>query len=148
MQHTDIVTIANAKTGFERIKAMNHKFMTHAKEYATPNDIPSSLQILEDAVAIDCFGHVATAKPRPIRALNGALNDIYFMEYVFNVPFGDKMIEVTRFYLSEYGQIKDAPSAQIPVCDYMNTQIARHLCGRALTGFLASPLLAPTEVQS
>lgn len=143
MQHTDIVTIANAKSAFERITAMNHKFMTHAKEHATSHDIPSSLQMSGDAVAIDCFGQVASAKPRPVRTSN----NIYFMEYVFTVPFGDRMIEVTRFYLSENGVILDSPAAQSSVCDYNNTQIARHLCGRALIGFLASPLLAPAQVQ-
>ena len=143
MQHTDIVAIANAKSAFERITVMNHMFLTHAKAHAIFNDIPSSLQMSGDAIEIDCFGHLATAKPRAIRTSN----NIYFMEYVFTVPFGDRMIEVTRFYLSKDGVILDAPTAQSSVCDYNNSQIARHLCGRALLGFLASPLLAPAEVQ-
>ena len=143
MQHTDIVTIAKAKAALERITAMNHEFLTHAKAHATPHNIPSSLQILGDDLAIDCFGHLAIAKPRPICTSNNN----YCMEYVFTVPFGERMIEVTRFYLSEVGLILDDPTAQISVCDYKNTQIAWHLCGRALLGFLASPLLAPAQIQ-
>jgi hypothetical protein len=143
VHQTEIVTIANATAALERITAMNHTFLTHAKEHSTHLDIPSSLQISGDDVAINCFGHVATAKPRPVCTPN----NIYCMEYVFTVPFGDQMIEVTRFYLTEYGSIKDTPNDQNTVCDSNNTLIARHLCGRALLGFLKSPLLKPAQVQ-
>jgi len=143
MHRTEIDTIKNAEAALNQIKAMNHKFLTHAKAHSTDQDIPSSLQISGDDVAIDCFGHVATAKPRPVCRSD----NIYYMEYVFTVPFGDQLIEVTRFYLSENESILDAPNDQPSVCDSNNTQIALHLCGRALLGFLKSPLLKPAQVQ-
>jgi hypothetical protein len=141
VQHTDIIEIANAKSALDQITALNNKFLMHAKANAIPNSIPSSLQISGNDVSIDCLGHMATAKPRTVCTANKN----YYMEYVFTVPFGDRLIEVTRFYLSENGQILDAPTDQVSVCDFNNTHIARHLCVRALLGFLASPLLAPAK---
>jgi len=141
VKHNDIIAIANAKAALEVIKAMNHEFITHAKAHATHPSISSSLKMSGDDLEIDCFGHVATAKPRPVCTSNNS----YFMEYAFTVPLGDRMIEVTRFYLSEDGRILDDPTDQLSVCDYNNTQIALHLCGRALLGFLASPLLAQAQ---
>lgn len=143
MHRTEIDTIKNAEAALNQIKAMNHTFLTYAKAHSTHQDIPSSLQISGDDVAIDCFGHVATAKPRAVCISK----NIYCMEYIFTVPFGDQMIEVTRFYLSEDGSIKDAPTNNHTICDSSSTLIARHLCGRALLGFLKSPLLMPAQVQ-
>ena len=143
MPHTDIDAIEKARAALERITEINQTFLTHAQAHPTPQNIPTTLQISGDGVAIDCFGHVATAKPRPVCTSD----NIYYMEYVFTVPFGDQMIEVTRFYLSEDESILDAPNDQHTVCGSNNTQIARHLCGRALIGFLRSPLMAPAQVQ-
>ena len=141
MQNNEIVVIKNAKDALDQIKMLNDKFLKQSKASAIPNSIPSSLQISGNDVSIDCFGHLATAKPRPVCTSNKS----YFMEYVFFVPFSDLLIEVTRFYLSENGKILDAPTDQVSICDFDNTHIARHLCVRALLGFLASPLLAPAK---
>jgi hypothetical protein len=135
------MAIANAKSALDQITALNHKFLMHAKANVLPKSIPSSLQISGNDVSIDCFGHMATAKPRTVCTANNN----YYMEYLFTVPFGDRLIEVTRFYLSENGQILDVPTDQVSVCDYNNIYIARHLCVRALLGFLSSPILVPAK---
>jgi hypothetical protein len=143
MQDVDIKTIKNAESAIERITKINKEFLTNANEYATCSRIRSSLQILGDALAVDCFGHLATAKPRLVRMATGS----YFMEYVFTVPFGSQMIEVTRFYLSEDGQILDDPTTDGFICQHNNLLIATPLCARVLLGFLESPLLAPAKAQ-
>lgn len=143
MQVAYVDEINSAATGWARITTLNQKFLANAKAYPEAPVIRSSLQILGDDLEINCFGYVARAKPRPVRASN----DNFFMEYVFMVPFGERMIEVTRFYLTEDGLIQDYPNDKSFVCDFNNAQIAKHLCARALFGVLASPLLAPAEVQ-
>lgn len=143
MKDTDISKIKSAKSAFEQITAINLEFLTNANKYATCSSIQSSLQIFGDDLAVDCFGHLATARPRRVRMSTGS----YFMEYVFTVPFGSQMIEVTRFYLAEYGQILDDPTTKYPICDFNDHLIATHLCARVLLGFLESPLLAPAQAQ-
>ena len=143
MQDDVLKTIKNAKSAIDRITAINKGFLTNAIEHATCSRIPSSLQIFGDTLAVDCFGHLATARPRRVRMSTGS----YFMEYVFTVPFGSQMIEVTRFYLSEGGQIRDDPTTQGSICEHNNFRIAMHLCARVLLGFLESPLLAPAQAQ-
>ena len=143
MQHTDIITIANAKAALDRIISLNKQFLQHATAHQVPHDIQAALEVTQERIAIDCFGHLATATPRPVRTSN----DLYCMEYVFIVQHGDQAVEVTRFYLSEHGQILESPSAQRSVCDFNNAQIARHLCGRALLGTLTSLLLAPAPAR-
>lgn len=143
MQDDVLKTIKNAKSAIDRITAINKGFLTNASEHATCDRIPSSLQIFGDTLTVDCFGHLATARPRRVRMSTGS----YFMEYVFTVPFGSQMIEVTRFYLSEDGQILDDPITHGSICGHDNFRIATHLCARVLLGFLESPLLAPAKAQ-
>ena len=143
MQDDVLKTLKNAKPAFERITKIKQGFLTNANKYATCSRIQSSLQIFGDDLAVDCFGHFATAKPRPVRISTGD----YFMEYVFTVPFGNQRIEVTRFYLSECGQVLDDPTTQDAICSFDNHLIATHLCARVLLGFLESPLLAPAQAQ-
>ena len=143
MQDDDLKTIKNAKSAIERITASNREFLTNANKYPTCSSIPSSLQIFGDGLAVDCFEHLATARPRRVRMSTGS----YFMEYVFTVPSGSQMIEVTRFYLSEDGQIQDDPTTQGAICGHDNFRIATPLCARVLLGFLDSPLMAPARAQ-
>ena len=143
MQDDDLKTIKNAKSAIERITAINREFLTNAIKYPTCSRIESSLQIIGDDLAVDCFGHLATARPRRVCTSTNR----YFMEYVFTVPSGSQMIEVTRFYLSEDGQIQDDPTTQGAICGHDNFRIATPLCARVLLGFLDSPLLAPAQAQ-
>lgn len=143
MDKLDLLKIHNAKSAIERITAINQGFLTNAIKYATCSSTQSSLQMYGDDLAVDCFGHLATARPRCVRTATGS----YFMEYVFTVPSGSQMIEVTRFYLSEGGQVLDDPTTQGFICEHNNFRIAMHLCARVLLGFLGSPLLAPAQVQ-
>jgi hypothetical protein len=144
MQRENITTIANARSALEKITSRNQKFLQHVAAHKVAPEILASLEIAEDRLEIDCFGHLATATPRPVRSVD----DLYFMEYVFIVQYAEKEIEVTRFYLSDHGNIVDKPSSLDAICDYKNLSIARHLCGRALLGALKSALFSPSQDRS
>lgn len=141
MQHADLITIANAANALRILQDLNKQFLAHAQANPSPADVPTALQVGENSISIECFGHLATAAPRAVRAAG----DAFLMEYVLSAPFGDERVEVTRFYLSQNGQLLESPSAQRSICDFNNSYVAKHLCGRALLGALASALMQPRK---
>lgn len=142
MQHADLTKIASAARAFQQIEDLNQQFLAHAAANSTPVNVPSSLQVTSDEIAISCFGHLAKAKPRVVSNGDG----VYLMEYVFTAPLESDSVEVFRFYLSQHGHLLESPSAQNAICDFNNSYLARNLCGRALLGTLSSALLRPRKV--
>jgi hypothetical protein len=139
MPHALRVELKNARSHIDQLLQMNEKFIDHARSYAMPDDIPSSLQVDDGSISVECFGHVAKAIPRTVRSSMG----VYCVEYLFKVLLGEGEIEVARFYLSQHGQILESADSQGSICDYDNTYISTHLCSRVLEGALASKLFQP-----
>jgi hypothetical protein len=136
MQPVQIANLRNTADSLQRLWDLNKKFLAHATAHSTTAELSSALQVSGNSICIDCFGHLASATSRAVR---DGVNS-YLIEYAFLASIDGESVEVTRFYLSENGRLLDAPQAANAICDYNNTYVAKHICGLALLGALASPL--------
>lgn len=138
MNHQQIVEIANAKKSLSVATDFNQRFLSHCESNATPQELATQLQVVGSQISIQSFGYLASAVCRFVRAPEGG----FAAEYIFRVPFNDEQLEVWRCYLSTNGRIVEDLNGSDSVCDYNNTYIAKHICGRVLLGVLRSAVFA------
>jgi hypothetical protein len=133
LNQQDLIEISNAGTRIYAVETMAQRFIAHAAANGTPNNIPAQLQVNRAELAVSWNSITAKAVGRTVRASDGSFR----VEYVFRVPVGDENIEVARFYLSDGGKIWADVDEKQPVCDFNNSYLATHVCGRVAVGMLS-----------
>lgn len=143
MNHSDLLTISNARNRISSIRDLNALFLATVQQSSPPNDLPTTLTVSGSNLESNCYGYAAKAEARVVKA--GATD--YAIEYVFNVVDGEfRTVEICRIYLLDGGFIVEslvAKNAQ-PLCDIHNQYIQKIICGRLLIGIVGSTFFDPT----
>jgi hypothetical protein len=140
MNHREVAVISNTFRALERINELNQRFLEHATQYSTAQELETKLDINGVAIQVCCFGHTAEAKSRIVKDKNGE----FTAEYLFLVQRLESAIEVWRFYLISNGRLSDDPEGTNTLCDFNNLAIARNICWAVITGMLNSELFTPS----
>jgi hypothetical protein len=143
MNPQEIVEISNANNRFESIVGQNKSFIEWVISRAEPQNVPSKVSVDQGTFSVAGFGFIAKAVPRAIRLTTGA----FAMEFVFLVNSENEEIEVSRFYLTDDGElVEDANNSNSTLAGYKNTHIATIICINVLQGIIKSKLFAARSV--
>lgn len=142
MSNQELHEIAKANRELSVIKERHVAFNVYIANHGVPDDVPTKIEFSEQQFHIDCFGYVAKASPRYVIDTS---NKTFAVEYLFLISQGDETEEVTRFYLTSYGQICESLDLNTRICDYDTRYLASEICRRVAIGILRSSFIQPAS---
>jgi hypothetical protein len=140
MNHQQVIQISKANNSLATLDSLNIRFLKHCADNATPQDLPTKLEINGHTISINAFGSTVSATGRHVlfRA------DEFSTEYIFSIKVDGQDVEVWRFYLTFNGRLVQNIEVQSEVCDFDNQYVARHLCGNVMLALLQSKAFLPS----
>jgi hypothetical protein len=140
MNHQQVIQISKANNSLATLDSLNIRFLKHCADNATPQDLPTKLEINGHTISINAFGSTVSATGRHVRFEA----DEFSTEYVFSIKVDEQNVEIWRCYLTSNGKLVKDLAAQSVICDFDNHYVAKHLCGNAMLGVLQSKAFLPT----
>lgn len=127
---------------FEELNSLKSRFHNHIAASPKTKNVPGSVRVEDDAIAIECFGHVVKAAARAVRDDDGC----FYIEYDFQKEdFKGKPFSVYLVYLTRDGHLASRPSIDSAICDFNNQYIQDKLLNEVSAALLESVLFRPSD---